>query len=343
MNDRLTSFLSKYGNDSSPEKLQGDASTREYFRIRWQDSTAVICVYPIPFVESVANYIDVTELFLSEHLPVANILAVGHENGVIVQEDLGGTLLKTELDAADDERREWLLREAISLLTMIQLATDRSVERASIASKLKFDVEKLTWEFNYFREHYFTTLSGRPLDDATNEELTKEFNEIAAELESKASVLCHRDFHAANLMIDRNGKMRIIDHQDARIGSPSYDLVSLLLDRIETLPSPEWLAEKRRYFLRLRRTLGLPAIDEAEFANEFRIQTVQRCLKAVGTFSYQSAARGKTEYLKYILPMFKITVRGISNLGRFPTIAATLANEIEYIESNGLPLTDHTR
>jgi aminoglycoside/choline kinase family phosphotransferase len=40
------------------------------------------------------------------------------------------------------------------------------------------------------------------------------------------------DFHAANLMIDERGDLRIIDHQDASMGSPAYDLVSLLLDRV---------------------------------------------------------------------------------------------------------------
>ena len=49
-------------------------------------------------------------------------------------------------------------------------------------------------------------------------------------------------------MVDGKGRMRIIDHQDARIGSPAYDLVSLLLDRITDTPPREWLAEKRRYF-----------------------------------------------------------------------------------------------
>ena len=71
-------------------------------------------------------------------------------------------------------------------------------------------------------------------DDAA---LTAEFAELCEELETKATVLCHRDFHAANLMLDPEGRLRIIDHQDARIGSVAYDLVSFLLDRVTEPPT----------------------------------------------------------------------------------------------------------
>ena len=54
---------------------------------------------------------------------------------------------------------------------------------------------------------------------------------MAAELAAVPRVLCHRDFHAANLMVDSKNHLRVIDHQDARMGPASYDLVSFLLDR----------------------------------------------------------------------------------------------------------------
>ena len=101
----------------------------------------------------------------------------------------------------------------------------------SIASRLKFDTEKLLWELNFFKEHFFQTYLKSALPDIDNQALSIEFSELASELDSFAAVLCHRDFHAANLMLDRNDRIRIIDHQDARIGSP-YDLVSFLLDRL---------------------------------------------------------------------------------------------------------------
>src|SRR5258708_21000612 len=130
-------------------------------------------------------------------------------------------------------------------------------------------------------------------------------------------------------MIDREGGMRIIDHQDARIGSRAYDLVSLLLDRITEPPSREWLAEKRKYFLGVRTTLGLPKLDEENFANEFRLQTIQRCLKAAGTFSFQSVNRGKTHFIPFIKPMFPISNPSAESLRRFPLIQKLLGEQLK--------------
>jgi hypothetical protein len=130
-------------------------------------------------------------------------------------------------------------------------------------------------------------------------------------------------------MIDAAGRLRIIDHQDARIGSPAYDLVSLLLDRITDLPSEEWLASKRALLLSDRVGFGLPKISENEFAFEFGLQSVQRCLKAVGTFSYQSVNRGKTYFVPFIQPMFRIVLIALDRLGRFPALKQLVEKELE--------------
>ena len=152
--------------------------------------------------------------------------------------------------------------------------------------------------------------------------------ELAAELDSAATVLCHRDFHAANLMIDSNKDLRIIDHQDARIGSPTYDLVSLLLDRVTETPSDEWLSQMREYYFDQRDAVGLESIDRDAFDHEFQLQTIQRCLKAAGTFSFQSAAREKAYFIPFIKPMFRIVSNAAEKLNRFPTIQTVLKGEL---------------
>jgi aminoglycoside/choline kinase family phosphotransferase len=327
--ERLTTFLAAGGQPADMTALAGDASTREYFRIKWNGNTAIACVYPEPFTAAEQTFLDTTKLFRAADLPVAEVIACSEELGIIVQEDLGDTILRDVMLAADEDAAARLRDEAISLIVRIQAATDLAYKLDSIASKLRFDREKLLWEMNYFKEHYFTTLRNTPLSPNDEEAMDAEFIELVEELEERASVLCHRDFHAANLMLDTRGRMRIIDHQDARIGSAAYDLVSLLLDRITELPSPEWLAARRKFFIEMRTKFGMPRLDEEEFAYEFRLQTIQRCLKAAGTFSYQSAVRGKTHFLPFIKPMFGISRRGAESLGRFPHIRRILTRELE--------------
>lgn len=325
---RLEQFLTQRGEGHRIAQLTPDASTREYFRIGWRGGSAIGCVYPEGFVASEQSYLDVTRLFRESSLPVAEIFDFDETLGVIVQEDFGDVILRDVMIESDDDRREQLTLDAIALIPRIQVATAKAFDQGSVASRLRFDVEKLSWELDFFKTHYFTTYKNDPLPNDIDADVTAEFNELSRLLESKASVLCHRDFHAANLMLDPENRLRIIDHQDARIGSAAYDLVSLLLDRVTEPPTASWLAEKRRFFLDQRRTLGLEEINEKEFADEFRLQTIQRCLKAIGTFSFQSVNRGKTYFVPFIKPMFEIVFRALNNLGSFPTLKKVVETEI---------------
>ena len=324
--ERLENFLKANNQKTEFQVLTPDASTREYFRVEWQEKSAIACVYGERFKASEHSYLDVTALFQTANLPVAEIYAFDEENGIVIQEDFGNTILRDVLTQSDD--KENLLNDAISLIAAIQAATPKAFELNSIASRLKFDEEKLGWELNFFKTHYFETYRRAKLSDADEIALNAEFDQLVGELSAKATVLCHRDFHAANLMFDAKNQLRIIDHQDARIGAVSYDLVSLLLDRVLEIPEQNWLEEKKRFFLSERERLGLRKIDFEEFDDEFRLQTIQRCLKAIGTFSFQSVNRGKTYFVQYIEPMFRIVLQAAEKSSRFPHLQKIIKEKV---------------
>ncbi len=324
--ERLQKFLQKNNLKSEIETLTPDASTREYFRINYKNQPAIACVYGESFKAAEHNYLDVTALFRASDLPVAEVYNFDEKLGIIVLEDFGDTILRDVLIHSED--KEKLINKSISLIAKIQAATLKAFELNSIASSLKFDEEKLLWELNFFKTHYFETLRKTKLPPKCDAALNAEFIELAAELAARATVLCHRDFHAANLMIDSNNRLRIIDHQDARIGTASYDLVSLLLDRVLAAPAPIWLDEKKQHFLSERQRLGLEAIDFEKFDYEFELQTIQRCLKAVGTFSFQSINRGKIYFIPFIVPTFRIVLQTAENLNRFPNLQRIIAENI---------------
>lgn len=329
--ERLNAFLSAKNKSENikTQQLTPDASTREYFRIPWAKQTAIACVYPESFLPEEQTYLDVTNLFQKADLPVAEIYDFDGESGIIILEDFGDTILRDVLESSNLENRQELLNRAISIIARIQSATELAFELNSIASRLKFDEEKLSWELNFFKTHYFESLKKRPLSEEIDNKLTGEFSELSIELEKNAKVLCHRDFHAANLMIDTKNDLKIIDHQDARIGSVAYDLVSLLLDRVLQKPDKDWLNEKISYFLNERKKLGLEKIELTDFNYEFDLMTVQRCLKAIGTFSNQTANCGKTNYVQYINPMFRIVLEAVERLQKFPALRETIKNELD--------------
>ena len=329
--ERLGGYLARTGQDAADAivALTPDASTREYFRVPHNRRTAIAAVYPEPFDSEIHPYLDVTRLFAGAGLPVPELLDVDAANGIILQEDLGDRQLRSVLEAATEDEREAYTEQAISLIADIQAATPLAFEHDSIASRLAFDEAKLFWELNYFREHYFQSLCRKELTRAEDAELRTELNDIAVELSARPRTLCHRDFHTSNLMVDTAGRLRIIDHQDARVGPASYDLVSLLLDRQTAPPSLAEIRERRLFFLEERRRRGLETIDPDEFAREFRLMTVQRCLKAAGTFSFQTAVAGRGEFYATLYPS-DVSDRGavggvarpLSGIVRHPSRAA---------------------
>lgn len=329
LREKLEKFLTDNDQSLDFEQLTQDASTREYFRVKWNGQPAIACVYPFNdlCLGQFEACLDVTNVFRSENLPVAEILTFDAEKQIIVHEDFGNAILRDVLANAGAAEREKLLDEAISFIARIQAATNKAFELDSISSRLKFDEQKLLWELNFFKEHYFTSLKKQPLSAEDDAELNAEFIEIARELESKATVLCHRDFHAANLMV-KDGELKIIDHQDARIGSTTYDLVSLLLDRVLEMPDENWLKDKKLLLLNAREKLNLEAIDFENFDEEFQLQTVQRCLKAVGTFSFQSTFRGKNYFIPFIEPMLKIVLEAAQKLNGFPKLQVIVRKEV---------------
>jgi aminoglycoside/choline kinase family phosphotransferase len=321
--ERLAQFSARTGAIASAQiiPLTPDASTRSYFRLHWKKGTAIAAVYPEAFDPEFHPYLDVTRLFLAADIPVPEIYAVDGEQGVIVQEDLGDQQLFRFFEVASEDQCEEYKERAINLIARIQKATEKAYELKSISSRLAFDEAKLAWELNFFREHYFGSLRREVLKHADEAELKAELNDIAAELAGVPRVLCHRDFHAANLLVDQANCLRVIDHQDARMGPASYDLVSLLLDRQSCSPSLAQLRHHRLYLLEERRLLGLPALDPDEFAREFRLVTVQRGLKAVGTFSYQTGVCGRgTTYEQLINPWLGIVREAAEWLDRFPVL-----------------------
>ena len=309
--------------------LTPDASTREYFRIAWPKGTAIAAVYPEPFDPSVHPYLDVTRLFLECDLPVPQVLDIDGDAGIVVQEDLGTRQLCQVFEETSEDEREALLEQAIDIIARIQAATPLAFERDSIASRLAFDEPKLSWELNFFCEHYFGSYRKEKLSHGQSAELKAELNDIAAELAAVPRVLCHRDYHTANLMLDKNNNVRVVDHQDARMGPASYDLVSLLTDRQPATPSLAEVRAHRLFFLDARRRCGLEAIDPDDFSKEFRLMTIQRGLKAVGTFSCQTAVYGRGKfYERHIRPTFLIVLQACEWLERFPVLQRLIKERI---------------
>ncbi len=305
------------------QPLTPDASTRKYYRIaaaaRPQE-TLIVSLYPSPFNPLDNTFLDVTRLFEQANLPVPKIIDVAGTEGIILQEDLGDVSLAQWLSEAEERGdavgAEKMLHRSIELIARIQGATLLAYTMKSVASNLAFDEDKLLWELNYFFDHFFGSYRQHEFAEDKAEAIKSELQSIAAELSARPRALTHRDYHAMNLMVDAAGELRVIDHQDARMGPATYDLVPLLVERRLQPVDEDWVVERQDLFLSLREKMGLPKIETDDFRYEFNLMTIQRQLKATGTFSYQTAVVGRgVVYEKYIMPAAATVLRAMSKPG----------------------------
>src|SRR5262249_31345636 len=151
--------------------------------------------------------------------PVPKIIDAAGTEGIILQEDLGDISLtkwlNDAIDRGDAAGAGKMLREATVLIARIQTATQLAFTMNSVACRLAFDKDKLSWELNYFFDHFFGGYRQTSLTRKEAGAIKEDLQAIAAELSNRPRELTHRDYHGMNLMIDPRGDLKIIDHQDA--------------------------------------------------------------------------------------------------------------------------------
>ncbi|HEV8321950.1 MAG TPA: phosphotransferase, partial [Myxococcota bacterium] len=122
-------------------------------------------------------------------------------------------------------------------------------------------------------------------------EVTRLFTAVAERLAAAPAVLVHRDFQSRNLLV-QDGRLRVIDFQDALMGPRVYDLVALLRDSYVTLDAAEIDALLGRY-------AAATGGDAAALRTLFDWQTVQRKLKDAGRFDFIDLVRKNPSFMQY--------------------------------------------
>ena len=330
LRDRVQTFLERSGIAARKPRvvpLTGDASDRKYFRVLVPNAASIVlAVYPARFEYLTMSYVNVAELLTQMPIPVPAILGHDDELGILALEDLGDVTLQAHLGTAPHADHHALYRQAVGLIAVIQRHGASLESEKYQPYRVAFDVDKLTWEMDFFIKHFMEAYRGAALTDSSRAALRQELGVIVEELAAEPRVLCHRDYHSRNLML-RNGRLVVIDFQDARMGPDTYDLVSLLRDSYVDI-SEDALADYIAYFLALRG--GSPSADDAvEFRRRFDLMALQRNLKALGTFGYQTATRRNPVYIQYI-PRTLNSAR--TNLAKYPRFAGLRELLGRYVE-----------
>jgi len=279
--------------------LQGDASDRRYYRLLFPtpvEGTASLVVMRLahPYTAGELPFVNIQRYLALKGIPVPAIVCDAAAHGLIVLEDLGDVTLEAALQEASEPQIDRWYRQALDLLIRLQDPEAPTSRASCVAFRLAFDVEKLMWELDFFTTHMLQGLCARTLPASHAVELRGQFWKICAILARQPRVLTHRDYHSRNLML-QGERLRVIDFQDARLGPCQYDLASLLNDSYVKLPASV-RNSLLTYYVERRSAMDGNSLDRDAFLQIFDYVSLQRNLKALGTFAFQIAVKGNPRY-----------------------------------------------
>lgn len=286
------------GADLSP--LAGDASNRRYERLANGPGGrhAVLMDAPAERGEDISIFLAFTGLLRDLGFSAPEVFAADISAGFAIIEDLGDALY-ARVAAASPAMETPLYKAAVDLLAEMHAAPAPQVATGSGAR-----VEIQPYDGAVLRREARLALDWwrkAAIGEASGEDLLAEYDALidaaCAEVESDRSALVLRDYHAENLLWlpDRNGHQRVglLDYQDALLGSPAYDLVSLLEDARRDTSEDLQQAMLDRYI----RATGA---DADAFRAAYAALGAQRNLKIIGIFARLHLRDGKPAYLDLI-------------------------------------------
>lgn len=278
------------------EKLTGDASTRKYYRI-WTSKTSYVACLDNPS-EDEPTFVKLQRVLHNEKVRVPLIYDKELSTGYLLEEDLGDVTFLKDIALIANKTEEYdFYKKSIDLMAAIH-SVDVSKYKDEPFTKLAFDTEKLYAEMEFTKKYFLKSFLGLDVASPSIEALYKKLYDMCYKISTEPRVLVHRDYHSRNIMI-KNGEQIVIDFQDARMGTPLYDLVSLLEDCYYQLDNENKKKLTQYYYNTYFKKID-PAKTYESFKYLYDMMAIQRVFKAIGSFAYIYADRKDLRYVKYI-------------------------------------------
>jgi aminoglycoside/choline kinase family phosphotransferase len=319
-------FLAEAGlADAGREPLQGDASTRRYERLRTPTGASLILMDQPPSVEThpcppdadvatrealgynamarlaagrVDAFVACAGYLRGQGLSAPRVVASDIASGLAVLEDLGDDLYARLIEGGADETP--LYDATADVLVSLHRRAPPDVLRDGGATwpLLAYDDVALKTGGDLFLEWLPRLHPDLDFGEAARAEWEALWAPVRALGEAGASVFCHRDFHAENLiwLPKRAGPARVglLDFQDAVRAHPAWDLSMLLHDaRRDVSPDREQAVFDRYFALR-------PEVDREPLTGAFHGLGALNNARILGLFARLVVRDGKPRYRAFM-------------------------------------------
>lgn len=290
-------FLARAGwGDAQILPLAGDASFRRYFRVLADGRRAVLMDAPPPH-EDPRPFVNVAEHLIGIGLRAPAILARDLDAGLLLIEDFGDHRMREIVDA-DLSCEADVYQGVIDVLIALHGHAPAPLRRHGLYDWIS--------EVGLFTEWYCPHM-GLRVDDAG---FQRAWHEVLDPIDagSEGWVTELRDYHAENIMLtEGTGTARygLLDFQDARVGHPAYDLVSMLQDARRDV-SPDIEADMLAHYI-------AATARDASFQNAYWALGAQRNTRILGVFVRLWKRDGKPAYCAFQSRMWGLLERDLAH------------------------------
>jgi N-acetylmuramate 1-kinase len=329
-------FLQEAGYDTAERiPVQGDASTRIYERLRFGGGSAILMNAPrrpdgppvrdgkpysaiAHLAEDVTPFVAMARALRERGLSAPEVRDADFAEGLLIIEDLGAEPL-----VAGDPQTAREDRYAVAVDALMSLHRQNLPDTLPVAPSVtyrlpRYDMEALLIEVELLLDWYLPR-QGQPAGEEARAAFSALWREALKPAVSARPSWVLRDYHSPNLLWlpEREGVARVglLDFQDAVMGPPAYDLVSLLQDARVDVPVTVHDALFGRYMK--GRHAADRDFDMTGFVALYALMGAQRATKILGIFSRLDRRDGKSQYLAHQPRVWRNLRRSLAH----PTLA----------------------
>jgi aminoglycoside/choline kinase family phosphotransferase len=287
----LDDFLAAQGYlRAQRHPLPGDAGHRRYTRLDGGPLPALLmdargaAQVGVAGTQDLHRFVEIARHLAAHGVRSPRILGAEPDQGLLLVEDLGPQTMADALEAGEPA-------EALYLRAAETLAALHAAPPPAFLPLWEGEAMARTVHLT-FSDWWWPAAMGAPPSAAQREALTEAIEAMLAPF-AGTGCFVHRDYFPANLIPLADGRLGVIDFQDAGIGHAAYDLVSLVEDARRPVPDAIRAAAIARY-LALR-----PELAPATFHAAMAAMAAQRHLRVAALWTRLARRDGKPGYLRF--------------------------------------------
>tara|TARA_B100001121_G_scaffold308912_1_gene334165 strand:+ start:484 stop:1446 length:963 start_codon:yes stop_codon:yes gene_type:complete len=277
------------------KKISGDASFREFYRLKKNNKTSIIISARKEKFKNLLLYSAINNILNINKINAPKLLSNYYKSNIIEISDFGDQSFYDHVIFQKNKLNSY--KSLIKLLIKIQkIKIKKNYKYGKFKIKIpKYTLSNLHRESDLFFDWYLKYFLKNKKNNKIKKIIRFELNKVYKKLNYENNTFVHRDFHASNIMLYKK-KLGVIDSQDAIIGNPLYDVSSAIDDVRIKLPNE--LQKKILKFYHKNSKLKNDKMQKLK--NDFDILSVQRNLKILGIFTRLYKRDKKDYYLKFL-------------------------------------------